>query len=213
MLFSNCDQVSVGHGKLKNQTKYRIFASLIKFSAKFCSQVNCYNALSIRALQHKGIFRGLKSAKVQELFSRLNGSAHPKGRAGVRLQHVPPRWPSAQADAASLHSNKPIWLHPIVIWLNLGFDFDLPAWANESTIWLLSRWKGSKPNTTSNRPPFLAPDFNIHYYSDQKNHRNYLSFYCSLTHFTQSCSEQNHRWTSEHTESTTTTLDMKRKFY
>lgn len=91
MLFSNCDQVSVGHGKLKNQTKYRIFASLIKFSAKFCSQVNCYNALPIRALQHKGVFRGLKSAKVQELFSRLNGSAHPKRRAGVWLQHVPPR--------------------------------------------------------------------------------------------------------------------------
>lgn len=84
-----------GTWKTKNQTKYIIFASLTKFSAKFCSQVNFYKALSIRALQHKDIFLGLKSAKDQELFSHLKGSAHSKGRAGAWLWRTPPRWPSA----------------------------------------------------------------------------------------------------------------------
>lgn len=115
-----------------------------------------------------------------------------------------------QADTALFNPSKLVGFHQVVIWLT---DFNLPALMNESTIWLLPWWKGSQPNTTFTRPQFLAPDFNIHYYINQKNHRNHLSFYCSLTHFTQSCSEQNHRWTSEHTESTTTTLDMKRKFY
>lgn len=200
-----------GTWKTKNQTKYIIFAFLTKFSAKFCSQVNFYKALSITALHYKGVYLGLKSAKPQELFSCLhqhipNGELLPGSNTHCPTDPV-------QAVTSLPNSNKLIWCQQVVIWLHLFLDFNLSASRNESTIWLLSQWKGSQPNMTFTRPQLLAPDFNIHYYSDQKNHRNHLSFYCSLTHFTQSCSEQNHRWTSGHTESTTTTLDMKRKFY
>lgn len=157
------------------------------------------------AWQNNGIFLGLERAKGKKLFSPLKGSAHTKHWADM---HHPADL--VRAGAATLIANKLIRFHQIAIWLS---DFNWPASVTESTVWLLSRWKGSQPNTTFTRPQILVPDFNIHYYIDQTNHRSYLSFYCSLTHFTQSCSEQNHRWTSEHTESTTTTLDMKRKFY
>lgn len=142
--------------------------------------------------------------------SRILKAQHMPSGALVPDSHHPAAL--LRAATASFLSNKLIWFKQIIIWLIYFFNLNLPASTNESTIWLLSQGKGSQPNMTFTRPQFLAPDFNIHYYSNQKNHRNYL-FYCSLTHITQSCSKQNHRWTSEHTESTTTTLDMKRKFY
>lgn len=150
--------------------------------------------------------------KIRSCSHILKAQHTAKGELGPGSDAHHPADP-AQVHAASLNSHKLIGFHQMLIWLNLWVYSNLPAPVNESTIWLLSQGKGSQPNMTFTRPQFLAPDFNIHYYSDQKNHRNYLSFYCSLTHFTQSWSKQNHRWTSEHTESTTTTLDMKRKFY
>lgn len=137
------------------------------------------------ALQYNGIFLGLERAKDKKLFSPLRGSAHTEPQTDT---HHPAAL--VQAGVATLTANKLIGFHQIVIWLS---DFNRPASVTESTVWLLSWLEGSQPNTTFTRPQILAPDFNIHYYIDQTNHRNYLSVYCSLTHFTQSCSEQNHR--------------------
>lgn len=147
--------------------------------------------------------------KVSSCSCILKAQHTPSGALVPDLYHPPAL---LQAASASFLSNKLIWFQQIIIWLIFFFFFKLQfACFNKWEHNLASQQKRSQPNMTFTRP-VLAPDFNIHYYSNQKNHRNYL-FYCSLTHITQSCSKQNHRWTSGHTESTTTTLDMKRKFY